>query len=204
MELYSVTENQYQNTKLIFKVTGNSRLRVLNDYELGLIDKTHIYYRNGSLYLEVVDPHHIFPINYAKYYLQFDYIDKMPHITNVINYNDYIPYNMLYTITSLKKSTYDDFNILEFIPIDKHELQQYDMPEDVSSEYFSDTDDECEVFDEEAVEIVDQNETSDTENPPTNTEAPLVQKQKKQKNKPRKKINYPNIINRYGVLYDIR
>jgi hypothetical protein len=125
MEVYRVNAQTYNNTKLILKATGNSRLQVLRDYENKLIDKSHIYYSHGNLFLEASDLSNLLDRPFHKCYIQFHYIDTRPVITDVWKYDEYAPLDTLHAFkTNIKQSTYIDLKITQLIEFDHEEFQK--------------------------------------------------------------------------------
>jgi len=97
-------------TKLYeLSVSGNSIIRVLNDYEDGLIDKNYITYDNNSFKIKAYNTNNFY-LN-GKFYAKLSYINKTPTIDCIWNYDDFTPSHVVYPITEIKQNTLDQFNI---------------------------------------------------------------------------------------------
>lgn len=119
MELY----RESKNTPMCeISVTGNSRLRILNDYEDGFINKCNITYDNQSMKLIAYNPKKLQLIE--KCYLTLQYTDKIPYIDCIWKYNDFVPSYVLYPIRDIKQDTLDSFKIKKQIPIDFFEIEK--------------------------------------------------------------------------------
>ena len=100
-------------TKLYdLSVSGNSIIRVLNDYEDGLIDKNYITYDNNSFKIKAYNTNNFY-LN-GKFYAKLSYINKTPTIDCIWNYDNFTPSHVVYPITEIKQSTLDQFNIKNY------------------------------------------------------------------------------------------
>jgi hypothetical protein len=86
MELISVINN-----RSIFKISGNARIKILNDYGNESINKNNISFKDGNMF---VISSNLENINIPKFkcHILFEYINKCPNILCIWNYDDYIPY----------------------------------------------------------------------------------------------------------------
>jgi hypothetical protein len=123
MELYSNLKN---SSLCKLSVSGNSRLRILNDYEDGLISNNSIEY--DGYYIKIVC-HNLknLPLN-NKCYITFKYNkfknNEHPYIDHIWEYDQFIPSYVIYPIRKIKQATLDFFNINTPIKIDKYEMQK--------------------------------------------------------------------------------
>ena len=127
MELFDTTNNTYKHTKLILQVTGNSRFQILHDYESHLINKTCLYYARNKLYLETTDNNNILNGRQGKYYMQFQYNNGIPTISNVSNVSNYkhsTTISNALTNYAITNTTYDALNIHSALIFDKTEVQK--------------------------------------------------------------------------------
>jgi len=103
----------YKNINLgyILKITGNSRFRVLNDYENKLIDEKYIKCKYDNVYLEVTNPRNCF-ISDKKFQMKFEYTNgNPPAICGVWDYKEFIPSHVIYPINMISNDTSVKFNI---------------------------------------------------------------------------------------------
>jgi hypothetical protein len=119
MELYKEYKSGYL-CELI--VTGNSRLRIFNDYEDGLINKNNIICNGNSINLLCHNPKKIQIVN--KCYLTLHYFNKIPNIEYIWDYNNFTPSYILYPIRIIKQETLDLFKIPDQIQIDYFEIEK--------------------------------------------------------------------------------
>jgi hypothetical protein len=103
-------------------VTGNSRIKILNDYEDGLINKKNISYSGSNLKLKAYNDKDI--VIDTKSYLQLSYIDKTPYINSAWNYNEFTPSHIVYPIRDITQETMDEFEIRCPFAIDKYEMEK--------------------------------------------------------------------------------
>jgi hypothetical protein len=118
MELLDIGKNGLY--KLL--VTGNSRLRILNDYEQNLIGDEYIQYNGTSLSIFVYNIYE-FTLN-TKFYAKITYHNKIPRITCLWEYDEFTPYYSIYPINPIKLSTINHFNIIDEILIDYTEMSK--------------------------------------------------------------------------------
>lgn len=187
MELFNIINNKFNQSKLILMVSGNSRFQILYDYEIGLIDKEHICFSNGKLYLEVSDINNILDENYDKHYMQFKYSHTIPTIINKWAYNQYTPINNAEHLHQLKDSTYSDFNILNRFVIDINEIVKND---NIFANGVNELTSETECF-----ETMFINECSTTSSTNVKFKSSKVSVELK---------TYPNIINKYGNFLNLK
>jgi hypothetical protein len=121
MELLSIDKNSGLYELL---VTGNSRLRILNDYEQNLICDDYIEYNGTSLTIFVYNIYE-FALN-NKFYAKLTYYNKIPRITCLWDYDDFNPSYAIYPIYPIKFNTLKYFNITDNILIDYDELYKND------------------------------------------------------------------------------
>ena len=112
MELYKTLTNELS----ILKISGNSRFRILNDFEDGLIDKKYIKIKkdiNPNIYLTVnhMDSSNRLEELSAKKYIKFNYQKKIPMISMVWEFDEFTPSTVIYPITNIKDETYNMFNL---------------------------------------------------------------------------------------------
>jgi hypothetical protein len=125
MELINrTTYNTY-----IFRIVGNMRIKILQDYSDAISDIKYISFKSGEMYIDVKNSHQ-YNIPYDKCYLALSY-NKQPNIECVYYTNSYIP---LY-ISQPNKPINDDtlkkykikpntilYNELSIINYKEHEL----------------------------------------------------------------------------------
>ena len=95
--------------KNIIKISGNARIRILNDYDNGLIDKKYISFKDGNMFITSSNIDNINIPDY-KCHILFEYINKCPNILCIWNYDDYIPYH-LHPDKNVNLKILDEFNI---------------------------------------------------------------------------------------------
>ena len=115
-----ILQRYCDNGMCMLTVNGNSRLKILNDYELGLIKKDNITYNGMNLKLLAFNTNNLKLNN--KCYLQLSYINKIPYIINAYPYNEYTPSHIIYPIQNIKQTTLDEFKINIPINIDEYEM----------------------------------------------------------------------------------
>ena len=126
-----------------FIVTGDSRFRILNDYEDGLINKKYITYNKrftnkyfGTLIIKAYNPNN-YTLKSKKYnfdYITFKYIRGIPYVNIVWRYEKFTPYYVIYPVRTIKQETLDLFNIKSPMIIDNYELNKNNKILD--NEYF--------------------------------------------------------------------
>jgi hypothetical protein len=170
MEVYKIL-NQWENwSTCILKITGNSRFRVLNDYEFGLIDKKYISYDKGVLYLKAVTLNdNVYNINETDnqkttkkkmFYMKFICKpENIPCIAHVWDYNAFTPFNIIYPVCRPTKETCAEFG-------------------------FPNTNGICEYEMSKNHRIMDKEYIND-----------VIDKQIK-----KKKFSYPQIVSKYGTI----
>jgi hypothetical protein len=108
MELYYNFNNIY-----IFRVLGNIRIKLLNEYD-NLNNKTNLYdyitFKNSNMFIKVKNKHN-FIIPYDKCYLSLSYnsISKYPEIECI--YQEYIPLFISQPETNININLLEKFNI---------------------------------------------------------------------------------------------
>lgn len=118
MELINIKKNGIHELLL----TGNSRIRILNDYENKLLSDKYIKYTGTSLILYVYNINK-FSMN-MKFYAKISYNKGIPRIVCLWDYNNFAPTYAIYPITPIKQKTLDHFNITNDILIDTNELDK--------------------------------------------------------------------------------
>ena len=120
MELYKIIKHFDNCSTYVLKITGNSRLRILNDYDMGLIDEKYIKYKNKELFLEVSNPNtNMFVIDgfdeqlvNKMSYIKFIYKkEQRPCISLIWDYSEFTPFNIIYPVCKLTKETCEKFGI---------------------------------------------------------------------------------------------
>ena len=133
MELYKIIESNGNLVRCILKITGNSRFRILNDYENSLINKKYISSNFESIFLEVINPnsnHYFMNISQTnneinKFYIKFEYNhNKCPTVCGIWNFDSFTPYHVIYPIHKILHKTSKLFNIV--MKIDKNEMHKND------------------------------------------------------------------------------
>jgi hypothetical protein len=119
MELLNINKNT-GNCEIL--VTGNSRIRILNDYENNLININNISYNGFSFKIKACNPYKLNLDN--KFYAKIIYINKVPIIKCLWAYDEFVPSYAIYPIKKIKQSTLDEFKIKEQIVINNFELQK--------------------------------------------------------------------------------
>ena len=114
-------------------VTGNSRIKILNDYELGLINKENISYNGSNLKIKVYNDKDIVINN--KSYIQLSYINKTPYINSAWGYNDFTPSYITYPIRDISQEIMDEFKIRCPFVIDEYEIEKNENIMDI--EYYN-------------------------------------------------------------------
>jgi hypothetical protein len=104
MELISVINN-----RSIFKISGNARIKILNDYCRGLINKNNILFKNGNMFVTSSNLENINVPDY-KCHVLFDYFDKLPNVSCIWDYDGYIPY-YLHPNKNINLKILDEFDI---------------------------------------------------------------------------------------------
>lgn len=100
---------QLKNNIYIFKVSGNSRLRILNDYEQKLISKSNIQFRNNDMFIRI---HAAFKVDlYNKNYYLLKYYNGELFATACWKYTEFTPSYVIYPIAAIANKTFNDFNI---------------------------------------------------------------------------------------------
>lgn len=130
----SLRESNLTSTLHTFIITGNSRFRILNDYEDGLINKNYIVYKNkgfpnksyGVLSIKAYksDKEIIKSKKYNFDYITFKYIQGIPYVNIVWPYEKFTPYYVIYPIRNIKSETLHLFNIKDPMIIDNYELSK--------------------------------------------------------------------------------
>lgn len=104
-------------------VSGNSIIRILNDYEDGLIDKKYITYDNNSFKIKAYNKNKFYLNN--KFYAKLSYANKTPFIECIWDYDNFTPSHVVYPIREIKQSTRDHFNIKKYcIKINYDEIKK--------------------------------------------------------------------------------
>ena len=103
------------------RITGNCIMRILNDYEDGLIDKKNIICDKRSIKLKVRNPKNL-PL-LKKSYISFQYHNSTPHIDTVWDFSVFTPSYVIYPIRKIKQETLDMLKIDEPI-VDEYEIQK--------------------------------------------------------------------------------
>lgn len=106
----------------ILRAYGNSLIKILNDYEDGLINKNAIEYNGINVKIKSYN-HNKIPIN-KKSYVKFKYRNKIPYVYSVWDYDGFTPSNIIYPIRDVKQETLDEFNIKIPIVIDEYEMEK--------------------------------------------------------------------------------
>jgi hypothetical protein len=127
MELYNTTLS-YGETQHIIKITGNSRIRVINDFESNLIKQKYINvkqeYGNPVIYLTVINNSvHELKKN-KEVCISFIYKYGMPYVSDVCNLESEHVYYSLYPIYPIHDETYKTLNITKKIKIDIYEYNK--------------------------------------------------------------------------------
>lgn len=177
------------NSEYILAIRGNSRFRILNDYENGLIDKKYMNFNKPknqpinkypTLYLHVYDYCGSLKKDNSKYmYILFKYVGKKAIVDLVWDFNQFTPSYVIYPISPIKDSTYKDFNITREennIIFDNYESEKNNRIMD--SEYIENRQDK--IF---------QYHMLNNENDINN----IINSQKKV-------INYPTMVCKYGEM----
>lgn len=137
-------------------VSGNSRIRILNDYEDGLINKDSIEYDGHSLKLWAYNFKN-WPLD-KKCYITFNYMSssyklnetttkkiKHPHIDYIWDYDQFTPSYVLYPIYNVKQETLDTFNI-PYIAIDKQEMRKNESIIESDYQYLKYKKNKCSIY----------------------------------------------------------
>lgn len=134
MNVHKIITTTGNRANCILRITGNSRFRILNDCESGMIDKKYITYTDNMLYLEVTNPdirsYDIFGTNSRNkkklFYMAFGYKkDVCPCIEFIWSYNGYTPLYVLYPISKPTKETCETFGIpYDTLPFDDWEMSK--------------------------------------------------------------------------------
>jgi hypothetical protein len=133
MELYKIVSIKEKSAICILKITGNSRFRILNDFENYKIKRRYISISFDSIFLEVENPNiNKYYINILQnpnkeflFYMKFIYnYGKRPVINCIWDYNGFTPYNVIYPINTISYETYKKFNIS--MKIDLNEFHKND------------------------------------------------------------------------------
>ena len=103
----------------ILRVSGNSRFRILNDFENRLIDKQYIEIAKGynpSIYLTV---NHNNSLNRlctgsVKKYIKFDYKNKIPTISIIWEFDEFTPSYVIYPIYPINPETCSEKMYIDF------------------------------------------------------------------------------------------
>lgn len=104
-------------------VSGNSIIRILNDYEDGLIDKKYINHDNNSFKIKAYNKNKFYLNN--KFYAKLSYVNKTPFIECIWDYDNFTPSHVVYPIREIKQSTRDHFNIKNYcIKINYDEIKK--------------------------------------------------------------------------------
>lgn len=118
MELYK----QLDNTTYIINVTGNTQIRILNDYENKLLDPCYIKWVDGTIKLTAFNIKQLtFP---KKCHVSIIYIKKAPYIDCIWEYANFIPSYNLYPLRDIAQKTLDLFKIKTPLSIDEYEMKK--------------------------------------------------------------------------------
>ena len=133
MELYKIIESNGNKVRCIIKITGNSRFRILNDYENSLINKKYISCNFESIFLEIINPDiNKYYMNMSqnnnknnKFYIKFEYnYNNYPNVCGIWDFDSFTPFNVIYPIHKILNKTSKLFNIV--MKIDKSEMHKND------------------------------------------------------------------------------
>ena len=124
MELYLKLDAEL----VILKITGNSRFRILNDYENGLIDKNCIEIDVHDAYTLYITVNHgdlldQLETNNKKKYIKFSYRNSIPIISIIWEFDKFTPSYAIHPISNIKDKTCEVFKIKKhLLNIDSREL----------------------------------------------------------------------------------
>ena len=133
MELYKIIESNDGLLRCIIKITGNSRFRILNDYENSLINKKYISCNFEAIFLEIINPNiNDYYMNISqntdkvnKFYIKFEYnYTKCPIVCGIWDFDSFTPYHVIYPIHKILNKTSKLFHIV--MKIDKKEMHKND------------------------------------------------------------------------------
>ena len=133
MELYKIIESNDGLLRCIIKITGNSRFRILNDYENSLINKKYISCNFEAIFLEIINPNiNDYYMNISqntdkvnKIYIKFEYnYTKCPIVCGIWDFDSFTPYHVIYPIHKILNKTSKLFHIV--MKIDKKEMHKND------------------------------------------------------------------------------
>ena len=123
MEFYKINGN-----RSVFRVSGNSRIKVLNDFEKGLIHKDLIEFKFGEMYLTTYVSNENGVI-YKKNYTTMEFRNGIPNISYFWDFDLFTPYYITQPIIPVSPETLLLFNInrnsklcYDLCNIDMHEL----------------------------------------------------------------------------------
>jgi hypothetical protein len=129
MELYNIVRS-YGETQYILKITGNSRIRIINDFESNLIKQKYINFKpdihnSPVLYLTTVN---LTPtINKLNFFEQvlitFVYKYGMPYISDICNTTSSYAFRAIYPTYPISDDTCKMFNINK-LKMDIHEYNE--------------------------------------------------------------------------------
>lgn len=117
MELYKQVDNT-----LHINVTGNSRIRILNNYEDGFINKQYLTYDDTKLKLIAYNPKNLSLKKKCYAYIEYD--NQIPYVSCVWDYDEFTPSYAVYPLRDVKQDTLDEFKIKEQLCIDEYEMQK--------------------------------------------------------------------------------
>jgi hypothetical protein len=119
------------NNQMVFKLTGNSRIQVLNDYGSGSINKNNISFKDGNMFVTSSNSEHI-NVPDHKCHILFDYLDKIPNVLCVWDYDGYMPY-YIQPSKNIDLKILDEFGIKENTTLYK-DLSQINWVENKNEE----------------------------------------------------------------------
>lgn len=94
----------------ILTISGNSRFRILQDYNNDLLNKKYIKInKRGNIEIRIFNEDNFDPYDMQKYYSIY-YNNKKPYIGTTYNINDFIPYYIIYPNLQKNKSNDDLYN----------------------------------------------------------------------------------------------
>ena len=126
MELYKIINDRLS----VLKITGNSRNRIMNDYENGDISASCIEtskYDDPEIYLTVNHGEYLNRLESGtrKKYIKLDYSKDYPSIKIVWESDEFVPSYVVYPTTEIKPETYKTLG-MDVITIDEKEKYRND------------------------------------------------------------------------------
>lgn len=158
----------------VFKITGNSQIRIFNDFESGLINQDMITVKYDYIHLTVRIEHDL-ELPTKKFYADMLYYKGVPYINCIWDYEEFIPSYVVYepNLNPIKEETLKLFNI-------KKDTNLYNILTNI---------DEYEMAKNERIMDAEYEDNAD-----------YWDEYQTNKNNLFKKINYPTIISKFGKI----